>query len=211
MDAPFHGHEVLRNLELFGFQCEGESWKILPEMNVTAEPLRELGNYKKIAAIAPGTVWETKKYPEKYFREIIKYLSQLGYGIVLIGGRADQELCARLSEGIKGDVVNKAGRLSVPESVGMLKQCNFIVCNDSAPTHLAMAAGIPAFTLYCSTVPEFGFYPYSKGSRSLGVDGLKCRPCGIHGYSQCPIGTFECAWKLTPDMVIEQIQSMGLI
>ncbi len=68
-----------------------------------------------------------------------------------------------------------------------------------------MCVDIPVLMLYCSTVPEFGFYPYNDKSFSLSYNDLKCKPCGIHGYDNCPLGTFECAIKLKPAVVMEKI------
>ena len=43
-----------------------------------------------------------------------------------------------------------------------------------------------------STVPQFGFAPYCVASRSLGVEGLPCRPCTHVGRTACPLGHFKC-------------------
>ena len=50
----------------------------------------------------------------------------------------------------------------------------------------------PVLTIYCSTVPEFGFYPYNKKSSYISFNDLNCKPCGIHGYEKCPIKSFDC-------------------
>jgi heptosyltransferase-2 len=62
--------------------------------------------------------------------------------------------------------------------------------------------------LYCSTVPDFGFYPYNKNSYFLTYSDLSCKPCGIHGFPKCPLGTFDCGYKLNPALVISKIEEM---
>jgi heptosyltransferase-2 len=71
-----------------------------------------------------------------------------------------------------------------------------------------MCADIPVLMLYCSTVPDFGFYPYNKKSYFLSFDELFCKPCGIHGYIKCPLNTFDCGYKLKPEIVISKMKEM---
>ena len=90
----------------------------------------------------------------------------------------------------------------------MMRNCDGLICNDSAPTHMGMCADISVLTLYCSTVPEFGFYPYNEKSTYLSLPDLECKPCGIHGHNECPIASFECGVKLSPDLVIKTLQEL---
>ena len=71
-----------------------------------------------------------------------------------------------------------------------------------------MVNDIKVLTLYCSTVAEFGFYPYNSKSKYLSFDNLKCKPCGIHGFKECPINTFDCGNKLKPEIVIEEAEKL---
>ena len=68
--------------------------------------------------------------------------------------------------------------------------------NDSAPLHLASAVNAPVTAFFCSTVPEFGFGPLSDKSIIKQVGEMSCRPCGLHGYKSCPLGHFDCAYKI---------------
>lgn len=210
-------HEVLRNLKLAGFVSRGEDdWKIIPEIKIDRDLSEKMQtrlsslSEKKMAAIAPGSVWNTKVYPGEYFEKIAGYLISKGYFLLFMGGSSDKLLCDNLEQKFRGNSKSFAGEFSVVESVAALKNCTLIVSNDSAPTHLGAAADIPVLTLYCSTVPKFGFYPYLKG-HYLSYDDLSCKPCGIHGHEICPIKTFDCAYKLTPEMVIRRIEEIGVL
>lgn len=202
-------HEVKRNLSLIDF---ADDWKIKPEIkisdeenNIISETLSALNG--KMIAVAPGSVWATKKYPENYFSELIRKLSDKGYNVVLIGGDSDRELCERIITESKTNAVNIAGKFSIPGTVGFLQNCELLISNDSAPVHMGMAAGVKVCALYCSTVPSFGFYPYLHGSHSIGINDLRCKPCGIHGYKECPEKHFDCGRKFHPDMVLGKIFS----
>lgn len=206
-------HEVRRNLEIIKYYTDEENWKIIPQIkpDKRAEDKIEtmLKNFPgRLVAIAPGSVWQTKKYPFESYRELAGLIVSSGYKVVLIGGREDEKLCLDIIGGDSGNIISFAGKLTLTESVFLLKRCSLLISNDSAPTHLSLLAATSAITIFCSTVPEFGFYPYHCNSLSISSSGLSCKPCGIHGLRQCPLGTFECAVKITPDSVFEQIKAL---
>jgi heptosyltransferase-2 len=202
-------HEVKRNLDLVYHPDKIEDWKLLPKVIVTDEVklrltkiLIDFKNKKKIV-IAPGSIWFTKKYPAEKFKNIANQLSKLGYQIFLIGSKADRELCESIKNN-QSEIVNFAGEFSFIETVELLSNCNLLISNDSAPTHMGMCADIPVLTIYCSTVPEFGFYPYNKFSEFISINGLSCKPCGIHGHKECPLDHFKCANNLNEDIVLNK-------
>lgn len=205
-------HEVKRLLA-FAAPADGADWKIPPVMRVSKQQRMEVEKFladlpagKPIAAIAPGSVWETKRYPSSNFAEILRYLHAKDFLILLIGAEGEKKLCQELQQAVPESAHNAAGKFSLPQSVDLLRRCSLLLTTDSAPTHLGMAANIPVITLYCSTVPAFGFYPYNNRSRSLSYDEPACKPCGIHGKRKCPIATFECGYGLRPETVFEAIE-----
>ena len=208
-------HEIQRNLDLIGYSYNSENWKIRPELNLQrakSYPLKEIFvNYtskSKYIVVAPGSIWNTKKYPAEFYSNIIKYLISRKYFVVLIGSKKDEILCDSIQSGFNENVKSVAGKFSLIKSVSILAGAVLLISNDSAPTHLGMCADIPVLTIYCSTVPEFGFYPYNTVSSYISYNDLTCKPCGIHGHNKCPIGTFECAFKLKPEIVISKIEEM---
>lgn len=206
-------HEVKRNLSLANFDFEQQDWKILPKIEFndsTKETVEKaLSNIdNKIIAIAPGSVWQTKIYPKNYFIQIINELIKKEYFVVLLGGKEDEKFCNEIKLEFSEKIISFAGKLNIIESTYLLKKCSGLICNDSAPTHMAMIADIPVLTIYCSTTPNFGFYPYNNKSSYISFDDLKCKPCGIHGHNVCPIKTFECGYKLIPELVIEKLKEI---
>ena len=203
-------HEVKRNLSLLGDGYNADSWRIFPVLNISSESKAIVSDYlaenkiTKFICIAPGSVWATKRYPVEYFNQIIGYFHSIKYQVVLIGGTEDVELCTAIKKNHEKNVFITAGNFSFIETIELLKQSSILICNDSAPTHLSMCADIPVLTIYCSTIPGFGFYPYNTKSDYISYDELKCKPCGIHGFHSCPIETFDCAKLLDPQRVIEK-------
>ena len=207
-------HEVKRNLEFIGDDFGAETWKIIPEIKVTIESKNKVQQFfsdnkiDKFVAIAPGSVWETKKYLVEYYKQVLDHFVSKQYQIILVGGIKDKELCEDLKKDNAAVVHSVAGDFSFIDTIELLKSTTLLICNDSAPTHLGMCADIPVFTIYCSTVPQFGFYPYNKKSDYISFDNLICKPCGIHGYKSCPIGTFDCARLLVPDLIIKKAEKL---
>lgn len=206
-------HEVQRNLDLVSYPFRVEEWRILPKVLLDqnaktriTEILIEFRDKKKIA-IAPGSIWFTKKYPaEKYIR-ILEKLVKKDYQIFLIGSKSDKDLCQTIRNN-QNNVVNFAGEFSFIETVELLKKCELLISNDSAPTHMGMCADIPVLTIYCSTVPEFGFYPYNNFSDYISLNDLDCKPCGIHGHKECPLGHFKCGNDLSEELIFAKIMEM---
>lgn len=210
-----HEHEIQRNLNLIGYNYQGDDWRIIPEIKVdkiTREKisafLSEKKNKNDFITIAPGSVWETKKYPKEYLELIIDHFLKKGLQILLIGGEKDRFLCKSITEKFPQNVFDASGLFSIIENIELLKHSFMLLSNDSAPTHFGMCADIKVLTLYCSTVPEFGFFPYNKKSRYLSFNELDCKPCGIHGHHKCPINTFDCGTKLLPEQVIKTMEEM---
>lgn len=207
-------HEVKRNLEFIGDYYKEDKWRIFPEVRVTAESKQKVQKFlseneiDKFIVIAPGTVWETKKYPVENYKLVMEHFAAVKYQIVLIGGAEDKKLCETLKSTERANVFITAGDFSFIETIELLKSSSLLICNDSAPTHLGVCADIPVLTIYCSTIPQFGFYPYNIKSDYISYDNLSCKPCGIHGYSICPLGTFDCAKLLVPDLVIEKAEKI---
>jgi len=161
-----------------------------------------------MVALAPGSVWFTKRWPEEHFLAVARALVHDGVQVVLVGGADDAGLCSRIAGecGEGAAVLNAAGRLSVLQSADLLRRCALLVTNDSAPMHLAGAVGTPVFALFGATVPSFGFGPLGPRDRVFELQGLACRPCGIHGGQKCPIGTFVCMRDLKPESVLSSLR-----
>ncbi|MEX2117819.1 MAG: lipopolysaccharide heptosyltransferase II [Bacteroidota bacterium] len=204
-------HEIERNLSLlraYGIETPG---RILPrvypgpaERSAVDVLLESAGNQSaNLIGIAPGTVWNTKRWLKDRFASLAELFLAEGNSVVLVGGGDDAELCAEIA-GLVGPerVINAAGRLSLLGSAELLRRCRLLVSNDSAPMHLAVAVGTPVVAIFGATVPEFGFAPAGPRDEVVEVRGLSCRPCSSHGGKECPIKTFECMLNISPERVL---------
>lgn len=215
VDYQYELPEASRNISLVSTSNSEKYLSYLPKlqfsdaakMNVDSL-ISSIAKDKKIVAIAPGSVWETKRYPVKHFIGITRALINKNYLILLIGSDSEYKLSEEIMSSVDENCKNISGKYSLVETIYLLTKCNLLITNDSAPTHFGMAADIPVLTIYCSTVPDFGFAPYNSISGTISFNQLLCKPCGIHGYESCPLSHFDCGQKLMPELVLEKIDTL---
>ncbi len=211
--VPYRGntHETARLLDLLQPLNGKQGTPTLPRLQLTehdrAVAENSVGTHERTVAIAPGAVWNTKRYPVERFSEAAKTLSESGFSIVTIGGNADIGLCEFVATSSGG--ISLAGKLSPRESAAVISRCQLLITNDSAPLHLAQAVGTPTLAIFGATIPEFGFGPQGQYDRVLGID-ISCRPCAIHGGPKCPQKHFRCMLDLQPELVAKTAIDMLL-
>lgn len=153
---------------------------------------------EQLIALAPGSVWATKRWP--YFKELAHDLRDLGR-IVVVGGAADREIAGEIVGATHGQAIDATGRLSLLASAELIGRSALLVTNDSSPLHLASAMNTPTLAVFGPTVPEFGFGPLADRSITTGHTGLTCRPCDKHGPMRCPLGHWRCMREIMPEAV----------
>lgn len=156
---------------------------------------------KIFIGFCPGSRHKTKMWPEKYFIELGNNLVDLGYEILLIGGKDDKEICRTISEKVNCSI-NLSNDNDLLDLASNMKYCKAIVCNDSGLMHTAAALNIPVIAIFGSTVKEFGFTPYNCRNLILENNSLNCRPCSHIGLSECPKKHLDCMNKITPKFVL---------
>jgi heptosyltransferase-2 len=145
-----------------------------------------------LIALAPGSAWGTKRWP--YYPALAAALRPR-YRIVVVGGPADRDLARDIIGAAGADgarMIDATGRLTPLATTALLGQCATLIANDSAPQHLAAAAGTPTVSIFGPTVPEFGYWPLAPRHEIAGHSRLTCRPCDRHGPSRCPLGHWRC-------------------
>ncbi len=142
--------------------------------------------------MAPSSVWFTKQLPKDKWIELCNTIPK-EITIYLLGGPNDKSLCEDIkSKSTQSNIQILAGELSLLESCELMKHARMNYVNDSGPLHLASAGNSPTMAFFCSTIPEYGFYPLSYKSEVIEVKNLDCKPCGLHGHKTCPKNNFRC-------------------
>ena len=185
-------HEVDRNNSLIADITDHH--RNLPKLYPSNSDYQKLNPGSPYICIAPTSVWFTKQWPVERWLTLIEHLNTR-YEIYLLGAPSDFEACENIKTlSHRNNVFNMAGKLSFLESAALMHKAKMNFVNDSAPLHMCTAVGAPVLAIYCSTVPDFGFYPIGPLGKYVETDlVLDCRPCGLHGYAACPRGHFNCS------------------
>ncbi|MGZ3713670.1 MAG: glycosyltransferase family 9 protein, partial [Bdellovibrionota bacterium] len=169
---------------------------------------------EKFVAMAPSSVWATKRWPVEKFADLALFLwEKHRLRTVIVGGTeaADLELGEKLRELVAGKLragdpqpLNLSGRTSLGSLKAVLARPELVIANDSAPLHIAIALGRKVVGVFGPTTKALGFFPLApKGmADAVEVNGLSCRPCGLHGHHTCPQGHFRCMLELRPEAVL---------
>lgn len=217
MPYHFSQHETQRVLSLFevvsGITAVHQP--PMPIMTIAANHIEIIDDlWKKngldsssTVALAPGSVWATKRWPAAYYTKAAQELHKKGFRVVAIGGKEDRQICEEISS--RAGVISLAGLTTLPQTLQLLKRCRALLTNDSAPAHLARLVGTPSITVFGPTSPLFGFASQGEFDRSLEIAGLQCRPCAIHGGGQCPLGSHECMKAIQPQTVVAAVVSVA--
>lgn len=165
-----------------------------PKLYPTFKQFSKIEPYvsQAFVCMAPSSVWFTKQLPKDKWIELCNTIPKEVI-IYFLGGPSDKNLCKEIkNKSTHASIQILAGELSLLESCELMKHAKMNYVNDSGPLHLATAGNAPTTAFFCSTIPEYGFYPLSYNSQVIEVKNLYCKPCGLHGYKSCPKNNFRC-------------------
>jgi ADP-heptose:LPS heptosyltransferase len=137
-----------------------------------------------------------RRWPEAYYRELMVRLRQeFDFQLVLIPDPDGYGKALRdLADHILLD-------LSLAELLAALSCATQIICNDSGPSHLADALGIPVIAFFGPQRPEL-FRPFHKDNLVIIRDICPYRPCSDY----CRFPEAYCLTKLKPEMAWPEIR-----
>ena len=214
IDYKGEEHETKRNLNLLaGLDVEipgVELPRVYPSDadNKWAGEMIDGFSEEPLVAVAPGSVWNTKRWPMDHYKQLVSMLATEGINVLLLGSKEDVQLSGEVAKGLGNQVINLAGRATLLQSAALMQRCRVVVSNDSAPMHLSVAVGTPVVAVFGATVPAFGFGPLGPQDVVVETQGLACRPCSIHGGETCPIKTFVCMNTISSSAVYEKVISI---
>jgi heptosyltransferase I len=140
--------------------------------------LRNEGVSGEYAVIVAGASDAGKRWPVERFAAIADELAQeTGLTIVATGSKADAEVTAKLVAAAKTKIANLAGKTSVAELAAVIKGSRLVVGNDTGPTHIGAAMGLPVVVIFGKVNPA-RLYPYGRKECVAAVDSWS-RPKGI--------------------------------
>jgi len=184
-----------------------------------AEAVSLLAGLEGFVALAPSSVWATKRWPADRFARLAEMLWEKNkLRCVLVGGSdpTDLEVAKAVMDSISNGrknlpiPINLVGKTSLGALKSILALARLVVANDSAPMHVAIAMGTPVLGVFGPTTKSLGFFPLAPEGK-WGVAehrGLDCRPCGLHGHDACPRAHFRCMLELAPEAVYREAERL---
>ncbi len=159
---------------------------------------------KKLAVLAPSTIWETKEWRSDGFAEVARQLLQKGFAVTLIGAGRERDVCEKVAQLAPG-VVNLAGETTLTELAALIRRSTISVTNDSGPMHLAVALDRPVVSIFGPTDPVW-IGPYGRADAVLQA-GIACSPCYLRQLSRCRHG-HACMKDVSARAVIERMENI---
>lgn len=187
--------DVLRGVNIPIRDKQLEAWTTPEEQRellAVAPQLQRTGTKILVHAAAAHP---DKMYPLALWAEVIRVLkTRHDATFYFTGAEADYVLYKELQKLASVEGVNLAGKLSLRQSIALMKNMDVAACVDSGPAHLAAAADIPVVALFGPTDPV-RWAPWGEKHAVVVNDKLTCRPCG---YKKTCDDRRECLTELDP-------------
>jgi lipopolysaccharide heptosyltransferase II len=186
----------------------------LPQNKKIADDVRQkwfsnrqsaIGN-RQLILLQPGARWKNKRWPVKYFHELVRALEQKfpDARFAVLGGKDDAPLGEIILQAAPEKVLNLCGATSLPEMIEWVRRGDLLITNDTGPMHVAAALGKPLVALFGPTEPR-RTGPYGQLENVLRLD-LPCSPClsARCAYEKKD----ECLQALSPATVLPRVEKL---
>ncbi|GAB3504120.1 glycosyltransferase family 9 protein [Spirosoma knui] len=155
-------------------------------------------------AYAIGGQHLTKRLP---VRRIIELCRKINHPVVLLGDKADRPQGEAVVQVLGSRYVyNACGQFNINQSASLIQRARVVFCHDTGLMHIAAAFGKKVYSIWGSTTPQLGNYPYKTPYVRLEKQGLACRPCSPSGFNNCPMKHFRCMNDLSFDFEIKELR-----
>ena len=237
VDVDYFGQHVitekLRLLEVFYKNVQdlfSKPISVVPPAGEALTPVIASQLRSPYVVVHPGPLTAYKRWPLAYWQTLVTWLTQQGWQVVLSASPAKQDLqlnqdiVSLLDEATRQNVVNAAGKLSIPQARSLIQGAHLYIGVDTSITHLAAASNIPTVALFGPTPPSnfgpwpngfIGKQPYQLRARTQTVGNVtilqgpgECVPCRKAGCEDRPDSRSECLDLLEPNQVIEAIEKI---
>ncbi len=237
VDVDYFGQHVitekLRLLEVFYKNVQdlfSKPISVVPPAGEALTPVIASQLRSPYVVVHPGPLTAYKRWPLAYWQTLVTWLTQQGWQVALSASPAKQDLqlnqdiVSLLDEATRQNVVNAAGKLSIPQARSLIQGAHLYIGVDTSITHLAAACNIPTVALFGPTPPSnfgpwpngfIGKQPYQLRARTQTVGNVtilqgpgECVPCRKAGCEDRPDSRSECLDLLEPNQVIEAIQKI---
>jgi heptosyltransferase-2 len=154
-----------------------------------------------LIAVHPEAGYPSKEWGADRFRNLIeRLLSRPRSKILIFGIASAQKIAEKLAS--SSQVVSLVNVLTLREMICVMSRCHLFIGNDSGPSHIAQALGIPAVVVASGTNEYEKWGIRSKPSRIL-KHAVPCSPCHLR---DCNVEGHPCLSEISVDEVYQTVQ-----
>lgn len=155
-------------------------------------------------AFAIGGRHLTKRLPVSRMIELCR---KINHPVVLLGDKEDRAAGEAIALELGNQLIyNACGLFNLNQSASLLQQARVVFSHDTGLMHIAAALKKKVYSIWGSSTPQLGTYPYKTPYVVLEKTGLACRPCTQTGFGNCPLKHFRCMNELSFDFEVKELR-----
>ncbi|MDI6801161.1 MAG: putative lipopolysaccharide heptosyltransferase III [Thermodesulfovibrionales bacterium] len=214
-------HMVLQNLDLikqFGISTANLAvdFYIPDEAKSFVKSIFEANGIKdddKVVHVHPTSRWTFKCWKDEYMAEVIQWLLEKGVKVIVTSAPDARELdrtkkilslvgdspdstAPPVNQGLSP--LDLCGKTTIKQLAAISQASDLFLGVDSAPMHIAAAAGTPVVALFAMT-DEVQWGPWNGDKHYVIREKMECMPCPKGGCEGLPLR--KCMEAIKPDAV----------
>jgi len=136
----------------------------------------------RFVLIHPGSRWLFKCWPAAPTAALLDRIAASGWSLVMTGAPdpAEAPLVNAIKAALKAPIVDLTGQLTMAELSALIASARLFIGCDTAPMHLASAAGTPIVAWFGPS-DERVWGPWRVPHRIVASSAHPCRPCHLNG------------------------------
>lgn len=170
--------------------------------------LKSLASDRKKIGIAPFAQHSSKVFPIQKMEEVVRYLSLHEYEVYIFGGGNQEKTIADQWATSYPYVMNTIGTYTLDQELDIISHLDLMISMDSSGMHMASLVGTRCISIWGATHPFAGFLGYGQALEDCIQVEHPNRPSSVYGNKNCDCDGIEAIDLVTPEMIIEKIDSI---
>jgi ADP-heptose:LPS heptosyltransferase len=146
----------------------------------------------------------TKRLP---LVRMIELCRKINHPVVLLGDKEDRATADAIALALGNQLIfNACGLFNLNQSASLLQRARVVFSHDTGLMQVAAALKKKVYSIWGSSTPQLGEFPYKTSYVLLEKTGLACRPCSKTGFGNCPMKHFRCMNELPFDFEVKELR-----